>query len=107
MKNLIFTETEFLSLFDLPEVTYEQFCDQISVLNVMDRSGSFVIRSNLNDFVNRVSKKDDRKARLEVYKQQLYRILVTDAEKTLREWFHRYGSLKENLDWYLNLPARI
>lgn len=105
MKNLIFTETEFLSLFDLPEVTYEQFCDQISVLNVMDRSGSFVIRSNLNDFVNRVSKKDDRKARLEIYKQQLYRILVTDAEKTLREWFHRYGSLKENLDWYLNLPV--
>lgn len=105
MKNLIFTEQEFLSLFDLPQITYQEFCDRIAVLNVMDRSGSFVIRSNLVDFVEKVSKKDDRKIRLELYRRKLYEILVTNAEKTLREWFLRYGSLKESVDSYLNLPV--
>lgn len=104
MKKLIFTESNFLNLFKLPKVSYQQFCDQVCVLNVMDRSGSFVVRSNLNSFVDRVSKKDNRKDRLELYRQKLYQILVTDAEKTLTEWFNSYGKLHEDIDYYLNLP---
>jgi len=104
MKQLIFTETEFLKLFNLPTVTYQQFCDKICVLDVMDRSGAFVVRSDLDTFINRVSKKDDRKAKLNDYKQQLYKIFVTDAQDTLRTWFRRYGELKENIDFYFNIP---
>jgi hypothetical protein len=71
----------------------------------MDRSGSFVVRSDLDTFVNRVSKKDDRKQRLNLYKQNLYKILVTDAQDTLKAWFRRYGQLKENVDFYFNIPS--
>ena len=103
-KNLIFTEQNFLNQFNLPKVTFQQFCDKICVLNIMDRSGSFVVRSDLDTFVNRVSKKDDRKQRLNLYKQILYRILVTDANATLLSWFKRYGELKESVDYYFDIP---
>ena len=104
MKNLIFTEQDFLQQFKLPNVTYQEFCDEICVLDVMDRSGAFVVRSDLDTFVNRVSKKDDRKQRLNQYKQNLYKILVTDRQSTLVNWFNRYGKLKEGVSHYFNLP---
>lgn len=103
-KNLIFTEQDFLNQFNLPTVTFQEFCDKICVLDVMDRSGSFVVRSDLDTFINRVSKKDDRKQRLALYKQNLYKILVTDAKSTLAMWFKRYGELKETVDFYFNIP---
>jgi hypothetical protein len=103
-KNLIFTEQDFLNQFNLPTVTFQEFCDKICVLNVMDRSGSFVVRSDLDTFVNRVSKKDDRKQRLNLYKQNLFKILVTDAKATLLAWFKRYGELKESVDFYFDIP---
>jgi hypothetical protein len=104
-KNLIFTEQDFLNQFNLSNITFEEFCNKICVLDVMDRSGSFVVRSDLDTFVNRVSKKDDRKQRLELYKQNLYKILVTNAKSTLSAWFKRYGELKENIDFYFNIPS--
>lgn len=105
MKNLIFTEQEFLNQFNLPNITFQDFCNKVCVLDVMDRSGAFVVRSDLDTFVNRVSKKDDRKQRLNLYKQQLYKILVTDAKQTLSAWFKRYGELKEDVDFYFDIPG--
>lgn len=104
MKNLIFTEQDFLNQFNLPQVTFQEFCDKVCVLDVMDRSGAFVVRSDLDTFVNRVSKKDNRKQRLNLYKQKLYKILVTDARHTLSAWFKRYGELKESVDTYFDIP---
>lgn len=104
-KNLIFTEQDFLNQFTLPQITFQEFCTKICVLDVMDRSGSFVVRSDLDTFVNRVSKKDDRKQRLALYKQNLYKILVTDAKSTLVSWFKRYGELKEKVDFYFDIPG--
>lgn len=103
-KKLIFTEQDFLNQFTLPNITFQDFCKKICVLDVMDRSGAFVVKSSLDDFVNRVSKKDDRKQRLNDYKQKLYTILVTDAQKTLSTWFKRYGELKETVDFYFDIP---
>lgn len=103
-KNLIFTESEFLQQFTLPKVTFADFCQKICILDVMDRSGAFVVKSDLDTFINRVSKKDDRKQRLDLYKKNLYQILVTDAKATLSAWFKRYGELREDLDFYFNLP---
>jgi len=103
-KNLIFTEQEFLNQFNLPTVTFEQFCEKVCILDVMDRSGAFVVRSDLDTFINRVSKKDNRKQRLDLYKQNLYKILVTDAAQTLKHWFARYGKLKESVDFYFDIP---
>lgn len=70
----------------------------------MDRSGAFVVRSNLDTFINRVSKRDDRKQRLDIYKQKLYEILVTNARQTLINWFNRYGKLNEPVDFYFDIP---
>lgn len=103
-KNLVFTENDFLSLVQTKNISFQEFCNQICVLDVMDRSGAFVVRNTLDDFVNRVSKKDDRKSRLQLYKQNLYKILVTDAQQTLLKWFEKYGKLPEDLSYYLNIP---
>lgn len=103
-KKLIFTEQDFLDQFKLPNVSFHEFCEKVCVLDVMDRSGDFVVRSDLNTFVNRVSKKDDRKQRLDLYKENLYKILVTDATNTLKSWFNRYGKLNESIDFYFKMP---
>lgn len=104
VKKLILNETDFLNQFRLPAVTFDEFCKKVCVLDIMDRSGDFVVRSDLDTFVNRVSKKDDRKQRLNLYKQQLYKILVTDAKQTLTSWFNRYGKLKEPVEFYFDIP---
>lgn len=103
-KKLIFQQEDFFRQFNLPNVTFAEFCDKVCVLDIMDRSGNFVVRSDLDTFVNRVSKKDDRKARLDLYKQKLYKILVTDAQQTLLSWFNRYGKLKDPVEFYFDIP---
>ena len=103
-KNLVFNEQDFLSQFCLPQVSYQEFCDRVCILDVMDRSGAFVVRSDLDTFINRVSKRDDRKQRLDTYKQKLYEILVTNARQTLINWFNRYGKLNEPVEFYFDIP---
>lgn len=104
--SLFFGEEDFLNLFNLPVISFDEFCQRISVLDIMDRSGSFVTRSHLNEFIERVSKKDNRKQRLDIYKQNLYKILVTDAHQSLKYWFSRYGKLSEPLSFYFNIPDK-
>lgn len=104
MKKLVFQQQDFFNQFNLPTVTFNEFCEKVCVLDIMDRSGAFVVRSDLDTFVNRVSKKDDRKQRLNLYKQNLYKILVTDAKQTLLSWFNRYGKLKEPVEFYFDIP---
>lgn len=100
-----YTFNQFLSLFNLQKtISFNDFSTKVSVLNGSDTSGQFVVRSSLDVFVDRVAKKDDRRARLDQYKQNLYRILVTDAENSLREWFRRNAELVEDLDYYFNIP---
>ena len=91
MKNLIFTEQDFLNLFTLPKPSFAEFCNQIQILNISDKSGTFVVRQDLDSFIARVAKKDNRAQRLPLFKQKLYEILVIDIEKTLiallyRDW---------------------
>lgn len=102
--NLIFTENDFLQLFNLPKPSFEDFENNIQVLNVTDRSGTFAVKSDLDTFVNRVSKKDNRLSRLQLYKEKLYQILVTDAEQNLRHWFTKHGALPQNLQFYFDIP---
>lgn len=106
-KTLTFTEADFLGLFNLPNPTFEDFCSQLQVLDVTDRSGTFKVRCTLDSFIDRVSKagtKDNRLARLDLYKQNLYRILVLDAKASLAQWFHSHGLLPEALDFYFTIP---
>jgi len=106
MKKLIFTEQDFLSLFTLPNPSYEDFCQQIQILDISDKSGTFKVRQNLDSFIARVSKRDNRKSRLDEFKQKLYQILVIDAKKTLSTWFQSQGALPENLSYYFDLPKK-
>jgi len=106
MNPLIFTKQDFYNQFTLPQVSFEEFCSRVSVLNISDKTGSFAIRSDLDSFLEKVCKKDTdtRKDRIDIYKRNLYKILVTDVKETLAEWFRRYGELKEPLHYYFNLP---
>ncbi len=100
-----YTFDQFLKLFTLQKnISFEDFSQRLAVLNGSDTSGQFVVRSSLDVFVDRVAKKDDRKAKLDQYKRNLYRILVTDAENSLKEWFRRNAELVEDLDYYFDIP---
>jgi len=104
---LIFTAEDFLKLFTLPKPTFADFCKNIQILDVTDRSGTFKVRQDLDGFIKRVSKdgtKDTRQDRLPLFKQKLYQILVTDIEHSLTEWFNSHGKLPENLEFYFNIP---
>lgn len=104
MKQLLFTEQDFLSLFTLPKPSFDQFCKQIQILDISDKSGTFAVRQDLDSFIARVAKKDDRQQRLPEFKKKLYQILVTDAEQNLKAWFHGQGALPESIDYYFNIP---
>jgi hypothetical protein len=104
MSKLIFTSQDFLSLFNLPKPTFEQFCDQIQILDISDTSGTFRTRQDLKSFIDRVSKKDNRKQRLSEFQTKLYQILVTDAEKSLITWFNSQAALLENINYYFDIP---
>jgi len=102
---MIYTLEQFLSLFNFRHsTTFEEFSQQVSVLNGSDRSGQFVVRSDLDTFINRVSKKDNRKDRLDLYKRKLYKMLVEEPEVALAEWFTKTAGLKESLDFYFDIP---
>ena len=100
-----YTQDDFLKLFKLNKtISFDDFSKQLAVLNGSDTSGNFVIRSDLDTFVNRVSKKDNRKARLDLYKRKLYKMIVEEPEVALAEWFDRTASLTEDLDFYFQIP---
>ena len=102
---MIYTEKEFLKLFNFnTTISFEDFSQQLSVLNGSDTSGNFVVRSDLDTFVGRVAKKDTRKSRLDLYKRKLYKMLVTEPEVALAEWFNRTAAITENLDYYFQIP---
>ena len=103
MKQLIFTEQDFLDLFIQPNPSFLDFCSQIQILDISDKSGTFKVRQDLDSFIARVSKKDNRSQRLSLFKQKLYQILVTDRDKTLRSWFKSHGMLPETLEFYFDI----
>ena len=102
---MLYTEKEFLKLFNFNKtISFENFSQQLSVLNGSDTSGNFVVRSDLDTFVDRVAKKDNRKSRLDLYKRKLYKMLVTEPEVALAEWFNRTAAITEDLDHYFQIP---
>jgi hypothetical protein len=107
MKNqqLVFTDQDFLSLFILPKPTFADFCNQIQILDISDKSGTFKVKQDLDSFIIRVSKKDNRIENLPLFKQKLYQLLVTDVEQTLKSWFKNNGKLKESIEFYFNIPT--
>ena len=98
------SKKEFLKLFNFNKtISFEDFSQQLSVLNGSDTSGNFVVRSDLDTFVDRVAKKDNRKSRLDLYKRKLYKMLVTEPEVALAEWFNRTAAITEDLDYYFQI----
>ena len=104
-QQLIFTLDDFLALFTFnKQISYADFCKQLSVLDISDKTGNFAVRSDIDTFIDRVAKKDNRKQRLDLYKQKMYRMLVLEPEKALAEWFRRYGSMTNELKFYFDIP---
>lgn len=104
MKSLTFTDQDFLSLFNLPKPGFEEFCRQIQILDISDKSGTFAVRQDLDSFIARVAKRDNRSERLDLFKTKLFEILVTNAESTLTAWFRSQGALPEPVEFYFQIP---
>lgn len=105
MKQLTFSEQNFLKLFSLRKnISFEDFSKELAVLNGSDTSGQYVVRSDLDTFVERVAKKDNRKSRLDLYKRKLYKVLVEHAEDALLHWFRKTAGLTENINFYFQIP---
>jgi hypothetical protein len=101
-----YTQTDFIKLFKLQkDISFEDFSKKLAVLNGSDTSGNFVVRSDLDTFVTRVAKKDDRNARLDLYKRKLYKMIVLEPEVALGAWFKRTAEVTESLDFYFQIPA--
>ena len=104
MKKLTFSFDDFIALFNFRKVSYKQFCQELSVLDISDRTGTFKVRSHIDEFIDRVDRTNQRKDRLELFKEKLYQVLVKDHEAALYEWFRPYGELPESLSFYFNIP---
>jgi len=104
---MLLTSNDFLAHFRLQNISYEEFCERLSVLDISDRSGQFAVRSGIDDFVEKVSKKDDRKSRLDHYKRVMYRLLVTDAQSVLLWWYDKYLSIRNPILHYFSVPSSV
>ena len=103
MSTVIFKFEDFIRLFNFNRgISFEDFSNKLSILNISDRSGEFVVRSDINTFISRVARRDDRAERLELYKRNLYRMLVLEPEVALKTWFKRYGELPHELNYYFD-----
>ena len=106
MKTVIFDFKDFLNLFKFQrDISYEDFCSQLSVLDISDKTGTFAVRSHIDAFIDRVDKTGQRRSRLDLYKQTMYRMLVKEPEVALAQWFSRYGELPHDLNFYFDIPA--
>lgn len=100
-----YTLQQFLNLFNLQKnVSFNDFSAKLSVLNGSDTSGNFVVRSDLDTFVTRVAKKDNRAARLNDYKLKLYKMIVQEPEVVLEAWYNRTVAITESMDFYFQIP---
>lgn len=106
MQNLIYTKEQFLQQFKLNKtISFEDFSNQLAVLNGSDTSGNFVIRDYLDGFLAKWAKKDNRLQRLDTYKRKLYQMLVIEPEVALGQWFDKTAALPEDLDFYFKMPT--
>lgn len=102
---LLYTKEQFLKQFNLNKsISFDAFSKQLAVLNGSDTSGQFVIRDYLDGFLAKWAKKDDRLQRLDLYKRNLYQMLVLEPEVALGQWFDKMVSLKEDVDFYFQIP---
>ena len=100
-----FTRDDFVKQFNLQKtISYEDFSNGLGVLNGSDTSGTFAVRSDLDTFVKRVAKKDNRLARLDDYRRKLYQMIVVEPEVALGQWFDRTVAITEDLDFYFQIP---
>lgn len=104
---MIYTKDQFLQLIQPTKVSFKEFSKQISVLNGSDRSGKFVVRCTLDDFIKKVSKKpeDIRPQNLQLYKEKLYQALVIEPEVTLSQWFDKVVAIDNSLDYYFQISS--
>lgn len=97
--------SQFINQFNLNKhISFDDFSKKLSVLNGSDVSGNFVIRSDLDTFIDKNATKDDRKQRLNLYKQNLYKILVEKPEQALEDWFNRHAAVQDDIQTYFALP---
>lgn len=103
---MIYTKQQFLSQFTLNKsISFDDFSKQLAVLNGSDTSGQFVIRATLDDFLAKWATKDDRLQRLDLYKRQLYNMLVVEPEVALGQWFDRMAAVPEDINFYFQIPT--
>ena len=101
---LVYTKKEFLQQFNFQKnTTFADFSTQLSVLNGSDRSGQFVVRATVDDFLAQWATKDDRLSRLSIYKQHLYKMIIVEPEVALSQWYDKTVAIQD-LDFYFDFP---
>lgn len=101
---LVYTKQEFLQQFNFQKHTsFADFSTQLSVLNGSDRSGKFVVRATVDDFLAQWATKDNRLDRLDLYKQNLYKMIVQEPEVALSQWYDKTVAIQD-LDFYFDFP---
>ena len=102
---MLYTKDQFIQQFRLDHtIGFDDFCGRLAVLNGSDRSGQFVVRASLDDFLARWATRDDRLSRLDLYRRQLYNMLVQEPEKALGQWFDQMVALDHPLEYYFDIP---
>ena len=64
------------------DCSYTQFCDEIAVLDLHDKSGDFKVRQKLKPYFEKLD--DQRLERFDEFCKLMYKFLVTEAEKCNR-----------------------
>ena len=84
------------------DCSYTQFCDEIAVLDLHDKSGSFKVRQKLKPYFEKLN--DQRLEQFDEFCTLMYKFLVTEAETSFDVWYDKYVKLRRPIADYLYLP---
>ena len=87
------------------DCSYTQFCDEIAVLDLHDKSGNFKVRQKLKPYFEKLN--DQRLERFDEFCTLMYKFLVVDAEKCYEAWYDKYVQLSKPIEKYLYLPRDV
>jgi len=100
---MVKTFNDVYKYFDFPKVTFEEFSKKLSILDISNKTSEYVIKNTARGFIEENSS-DYRLDNIDNFYKNLYDMLVTNREETIKIWFDKYLHI-DNIQTYFQISG--